>query len=366
MLTESDLRELLKYQPGQTVMSLYLNTDPSEGSADGYKLRLRTMLKDIDLPEDVDAVERYFATQYDWAGRSVAVFSCAPDGFLRTYALAVPLRSRVRINEQPHVKPLADLLDAFGGYGVALVDKQGARLFYFHLGELREQGGVLGEDIHHTKRGGASTVPGRRGGVAGTSRHEEEVTERNMKESVDFAVNFFSENHVRRVLLGGTDENVSQFRSHLPKTWQSLVVGSFHMSMTASHAEVLEKAMKVGHEAEQHREAQLVDNLVTSAAKGHGGVVRLPDTLTAVHDGRVLTLLIREGLREPGYRCTGCGFVTAQEHKKCPYCEGAFEKIPDAVEMAVHQVMQQGGEVEVLHNEALTSQFGHIGALLRY
>jgi hypothetical protein len=366
MLTESDLRELLKYQPGHTVVSLYLNTDPSEGNADGYKLRLRTLLKDVELPDDVTAIERYFATQHDWAGRSVAIFSCAPDGFLRAYPLAVPLRSRVRVNTQPHVKPLADLLDAFGGYGVALVDKQGARLFSFHLGELSEQDGVMGEDVHHTKRGGASSVAGRRGGVAGQTRHEDEVAERNMKESVDFAVRFFSDNHVRRVLIGGTDENVAQFRTHLPKTWQSLVVGNFHMSMTASHAEVLEKAMKIGQEAEQRREAQLVDTLVTSAAKGHNGVVRLADTLTAVHDGRVLTLLIREGLREPGYRCKGCGFVTAQELKKCAYCEGAFEKIPDAVEMAVHQVMQQGGDVEVLHDDHLTGQFGHIGALLRY
>jgi peptide subunit release factor 1 (eRF1) len=365
MLTESDLRELLEYQPGHPVLSVYLNTDPA-AQADGHKLHLRTMLKDVNLPDDVAAVERFFSTQYDGSGRSVAMFSCAPDGFWRAYPLAIAVRSRVRINSQPHVKPLADLLDAFGGYGVALVDKQGARMFYFHLGQLREQDGVLGEEIHHTKRGGASTMPGHRGGVAGRTRHEEEVTERNMKEAMDFAIKFFSENHVRRVLIGGSDDNVAQFRSHLPKAWQSLIVGSFPIGMTASHAEVLEKAMKVGHEAEQHREERLVETLITSAAKAHGGVVRLADTLRAIHDGRVHTLLIREGLREPGYRCQGCGFVTAQEARKCPYCEGQFEKIADAVEMAVHQVMQQGGEVEVLHSETLTSQFGHIGALLRY
>lgn len=367
MLTESDLRELLEYQSGHDVLSVYLNTDPVEGSADAYKLCLRTMLKDVSLHDDVIAVENYFATQYDWAGRSVAVFSCASDdGFLRAYALAIPVRSRVRVSEHPHVKPLADLLDAFGGYGVALVDKQGARLFYFHLGELREQEGVLGEIVRQSKRGGASAVPGRRSGDAGKSQHDKQITQRNMRESAEFATNFFRENHVRRVLIGGTDANVAQFLTYLPKSWQSLVVGSFPVSMTASHAEVHERAMEVGRKAEQRREEHLVDTLVTSAAKGRGGVVHLSDTLNAVHDGRVQTLLIRDGLRQPGYRCAGCGFVTLTAAKSCSFCGKPFEEITDVVEMAVHKVMQQGGDVEVLHNEALTGQFGHIGALLRY
>ncbi|MFZ6026581.1 MAG: hypothetical protein ACOYYS_02595 [Chloroflexota bacterium] len=366
MITESDLRELLDFQAGHPVLSVYLNTDPVEGNADGYKLQLRSMLKSVDMADDVNAVERYFATQYDGSGRSVVVFSCASDDFLRSYTLGVPVRSRVRVGDHPHVKPLADLLDAFGGYGVALVDKQGARLFHFHLGELYEQEGVLGESVHHTKRGGASSVPGRRGGMADRTRHEEEVTERNMKEAATFAMAFFAENHVRRILLGGTEDNVAQFRALLHKTWQSLVVGSFPIGMTASHGEVLEKAMKIGREAEKQREARLVDALVTSSAKGRGGVMRLPETLAAVHDGRVMTLLIRDGLRQPGYSCTGCGFITSQELGTCSYCEGKLKQIPDAVEMAVHKVMQQGGDVEVLHDEALTSQFGHIGALLRY
>ena len=84
----------------------------------------------------------------------MVVFSCSPDKFFRAYSLAIPVRNQVIISNQPHVKPLASLLDYYGGYGVALVDKQGARLFSFHLGELKEQEGILGESIRHTKHGG--------------------------------------------------------------------------------------------------------------------------------------------------------------------------------------------------------------------
>lgn len=366
MLTDRDFQELVEYEAKHPVLSVYLNTDPSQGSADAYRLRLRNMLKGVNLREDVAAVERYFNHEFDWSGRSVAVFSCAPEDFFRSYPLAIPVRDRVRINNRPHLKPLADLLDSYGGYGVALVDKQGARFFYFHLGELREQEGVLGESVRHTKRGGASSFPGRRGGVAGRTNYAEEVAERNMREVVDFATRFFTENNVRRVLLAGTEENLALFRSMLPKAWQSLIVGTFPMAMTASKNEVLERALEIGQEAERRREARLVDAVVTGAAKGRGGVIHLDETLRALHEGRVQTLIIKDGFRAPGYRCTGCGFLTGEKMETCPYCGKTFDDIPDAVEMAVHQVLELGGEVEVLHDAQMTEKIGNIAALLRY
>ncbi len=366
MFTEKDLRELLAIQVQHPMLSVYLNTDPTEGSADTHKLRLRSMLKPVDLKEECQEVERYIDHEFDWSGRSVAIFSCVPEGFLKGYSFPIPIRSRVRIGNQPYVKPLADLLDAYGGYGVALVDKQGARLFHYHLGELMEQEGTMGETVRRTKRGGASSFPGRRGGVAGQTNYAEEVAEKNMREAAEFASRFFQEKNSRRILLGGTDDNVSLFRSFLPKAWQSLVVGVFPMSMIAGKDEVLSRAFQIGQEAERRREGHLVNTMITNAAKGRGGVIRLDETLSAVHDGKVQTLVIRDGYRAPGYRCTGCGYITAQNTGTCPFCGKSFENIPDAVELAVREVMKLGGEVEVLHNNSKDSEFGNIGALLRY
>ncbi len=366
MLTETNLKELLSYQTDHQVLSLFLNTDPKEGSSDGYKLNLRRMLKNVNLPADVEAVDNYFSTQFDWSGRSVVVFSCAPDNFLRAYSLAIPISNQAIVSDRPYVKPLASLLDYYGGYGVVLVDKQGARLFSFHLGELKEQEGILGESVRHTKRGGASAKAGMRGGMAGQTRYEDAVAERNIRDAAEFAAHFFTENNVRRVLIGGTDENTAHLRSQLPKSWQSLIVGTFPMSMTASKEEVLEKTLRIGKDAEFRREEQLLNKLVTGAAKERGGVLNLDETLGAVHDGRVQALVIQDGYREPGFRCQGCGYITSIEMPECPFCGGAFDQIPDAVELAVHNVMKAGGEVEVLQNEHQVDGFKNIGALLRY
>jgi len=325
------------------------------------------MLKEINLPQDVSAVEQYFSHQFDWSGRAVAAFSCAPQGFFRAYPLALPVRDTIRISDRPSVKPLADLLDTYGGYGVALVDKQGARLFFFHLGELREQEGVLGEVVKHTKRGGASSFPGRQGGVAGRTNKMEATIERNLKDAADFASHFFEEKHVRRVLIGGTDENVASFRSLLPKAWQSLVMGTFAMSMTATHADVLARAIQIGKDAEHLREHRLVEHLITTAAKGGSAVVGSEEVFDAINHDRVKALLVEEGKPRPGYVCDECGALYVTMKQVCTICgKGKVERTQDAFEMAVSGVMRHGGEIDIVRASPDLNRVGSIGALLRY
>lgn len=366
MFSEKDLQELLDFKTENLVLSVYLNTDPSQGTADAYKPRLRSMLKEVELKDDVKRVEQYVDFEFDWSGRGVAIFSCSPEDFFKVFSIAVPIGDRVRISERPHVKPLADILDFYGGYGIAVVDQIGARLFHFHLGEILKEREISGESVRRTKRGGGSQAPGRRGGTAGQTNYTKEVAERNIKEAAEFAAKFFTDNNVRRVLIGGTDENVKAFRGHLPKAWQSLVVGTFPISKNASQVEIMDRAIEVGIEAERLKQARLVKMIVTNEAKGQAGVIDLEDTLNAVHDGRIQTLVIREGYRAPGYRCKGCGYLTTENLTSCPFCENEFETINDAVELAVRRVMRDGGEVEVLRDIEVEKEFDQVGALLRY
>ena len=365
MLSENDLRELLDFVADAPVLSIYLNTDPSEGNADTHIRHLRSMLKEINLTHEIQAIERFFVNEYNWAGRGVAVFSCSPKNFFRAYPLAVPVRNLIHISDRPSVKPLAALLDNYGGYGVVLVDKQGARLFFFHMGELREQEGVLGETVKRAKHGvGASAVPGRRGSNVAT-RSMDEVVDRNMKDSAAFAVHFFEENHVRRVLIGGTDENAKLFCGLLPKAWQSLVMGTFPMSMTASQNEVRSRAIELGIQAETEREKRLVERLITQAAKGNGAVTGLEDTLTALNEGRIQALVLGEGFRKNAYRCKSTGWLTTKPEEACNG-EDDVEKVYDVVDFMVNQVMRSGGEVDVVMSSAELEKKGNIGAILRY
>jgi peptide subunit release factor 1 (eRF1) len=365
MLTDRDLHDLLNHTSPEPMLSVYFNTDPAHGGGEALPLQLNNLLSDVDLPEDRAKVIDYYEQLRDGKGRGLVMFSCVKNHYFKAYILAVPMRSRVYVGDHPYVKPLADLLDAFGGYGVVLVDKQGARLFQFHLGELVEQEGTLGKEIHHSKGRASSSSPGGRGGFSTQPRNNEEMSARNIREAVEFSLRFFEEKHIRRILIGGTDENVAQYRRYLPKSWQSLVLGSFAMSMTTQASEVYTRALEIGQHTEQVRENQLVEVMITEAAKGKEGVVRLEETLAAVHAGRVKTLIVQEGLRMSAYQCSGCGHLTVQELEACPFCGKTFEKIQDAVELAVRKVMQAGGDVEIVRDNMILKELG-IGALTWY
>ncbi|MBS3750385.1 MAG: hypothetical protein KGY39_02645 [Anaerolineales bacterium] len=367
MFTREDLESLLDYRPQAPVLSVYLNTNPAERTADDYKLQLRSLLKDIDMADDVEAVREYFEYEYDWTGhRSAVVFSCVQKDFFQSIPLAVDVRNQAYVQDQPYIKPLASLFDSFSGYGVILVDQQKARFFSFHLGDLEGEEEFSGQDVQRQKHGGGSQTTGRRSGDAGDAEYADTVSDRNLREASKHANKFLKKHDVRRVLIGGTEKNISSFREYLTKSWQSLIVGTFPMEMSASYSEVQKRALKIGKEAEEKRKQKLIETVITEAAKGRNGLLRFDEILSAVREGRVQTLLVQEGFIQPGYQCDGCGYITTQELGSCPFCSDTFQRIDDAVEMVVREVLQAGGSVEVLDsNEALESH-GGIGALLRY
>lgn len=369
MFTPDDLRELAAYQATAPMLSVYLNVDPTERTNDEYRLALRNMLRDVEgyaAAEDIAAVERYFDHEYDWAGRGVALFSHAQEDFWRAYSLAVPVSSGATVARKPYISPLAGLMDAYGSCAVALVDRRACRMLHFQMGELQASEWFEGEDIRKVKRGrGSSGGPGRRGGLPNASRHEEEVAQRNIRESAHVAERFWRAHAPQRLLIAGADPTVAQFREALPRILQEQVIGTFPADMSASDGELRERALAILQAADEEREAALVEAVFTGAAKGRGGVIRLDDTLSAAHEGRIQTLVVARDFHQPGYQCQNCAYITDHPLKTCPFCGGQFAEIPDAAEALVTKVIEDGGRVEVVDDHPKVNEFG-VGALVRY
>lgn len=243
MFTETGLRKIKDFSTSDPVVSLYLNTEPGRGNAETHRLRLRNMLKDIYLEKDVEAIEKFFNYTYDWSGRSVAVFSCAPAGFFQAISLSVPIKDYIQIGSKAAVEPLEDLLEEFSNLGVILVDKEGARIFHFYMGEIVDHQEYLGDQVKHVKTGGASSTHGLRGGAMIGSQTVSETIDRNLREIAVKASKFFDAKRVRRIMIGGTDENVSRFRAFLPKQQQSLIVRTFALNRNVNQAEIRQKVM---------------------------------------------------------------------------------------------------------------------------
>jgi peptide subunit release factor 1 (eRF1) len=364
MFTESTLRKLLDFSANDPVVSVYLNTEPSKGNAEEHRLRLRSLLKDMSLKQDEEAIERFFNHSYDWSGRGVAVFSCAPAGFFHHITLSLPVNDEIVIGGQPEIKPLLGLVDNYGGYGVVLIDKQNARLFLFQQGELVEKQSISGETVKHIKTGGR--ILGQRDGTVESSRTQDEVVDRNMRELAELVMKYFEEKHIRRMMIGGSEENIAAFKGQLSKAWLSLILGTFSVSMNAGLGEILDKSLAVNRKAEMEHEETLVDDLITSAAKESAAVVGLEDTLDAVSNGRVQKLVFTEGLSAHGYWHRDCGLLTTLAIRKHHACPDPAIRVDDVVSLAATAVLKSGGSVEVLHPGSALDEHEKIGAVLRY
>jgi peptide subunit release factor 1 (eRF1) len=371
MFTAQDLNELVEFKGNSyTVLSLYLNVDRTQQTTDQYKLTLRSLLKGVAeaaQPADLEAVERYFDFQYDWQGRGVAVFSCQDAGFWRSYPLAVPVHNDAYVSHRPYIKPLTDVLDAYGRYGVILVDSEGARMFLFNLGELEEATGMMGEEVRRSKHGGASGVAGMRGGVtARTARRGEAVVQRNLKEMAEAVDAFCARSGCTRLLLGGTEAIVSQFQDTLSKPMRDRVIGAFTIDAEAPVSEIQARSMDLIEELAQEREADLVDEMLANWKRGGGAVVGLSDTLAALQEHRVSILLIAAGFEASGYRCQSCRYLMLTERDECPLCGGSVGQVEDLVDTMTHRALEQGVEVEIVRGNEKLDETGAVGALLRY
>ena len=97
MLSEKDLRELINYTTEDPVVSVYLNTDPSEGNADTHKRKLRSMIRRL-TPPMISRLSNSFLSMSTTGLGAVAVFS-QPQNFFSRLSPSVPVRNLVHISE---------------------------------------------------------------------------------------------------------------------------------------------------------------------------------------------------------------------------------------------------------------------------
>ena len=362
MITEEALRELIELSDKETLMvSLYLNVDPSRHSKDEYRLTWRNLVKEMSDPvpkEDVARIEHYLDFEYNWQGKSLALFSSTPKDIWRVYSLPVPVTDQIYMLNRPYIEPLSHLLDLSRHYAVALVDREGARLFLFRAGELRDTAGTFGLLPESHKQGGwaASRI----------QRHTDEIAHRNLRDGADLLVKFCEKKKCTRVLLAGTDENIHLFRSFLPKVWRGRVIGTFPLTITASENEVLERSLDVVQQVDPEREQHLVEEIFTAAAKGNLGAIGLADTMAAVQTGQARILVVADGYQAEGHQCEQCGSATVEQMDVCPFCGGHVEHVADAVNGVILNALANGIQVEIIHGNKDLQDAGSIGALLRY
>ena len=369
VITEAAVRELAGFRGGGApVTTCYLDVDGRRLSRQGdYEQELQRVLRSArsrangagSVRRDLQRIEAYVRGGIDRSTtRGLAIFSCSDRDFWKVVPLPVPVRSRVVINQAPVVGPLETVAQEFERFGVLLADRQRARVFVFHFGELVDHSELLDD------RGRPDDVRGHldRGDVGARS---DAVVSAHLRRAADAAFQIFRDEPFEHLTLGGPDAVMRALESTLHPYLRRRLCGRIQVGVGASTGDVRSAVMDVEREVERQREAEAVERLRAAVATNSRAVVGLATTLRAVAEHRVEQLLVSAGFGEPGWSCEACGHL-GLVGRTCPACRSELIPVDDIVELAIEATLAQSCHVEICVDNPDLDVMGRIGALLRY
>ena len=371
VITETAIRELAAFRSsGSPVVSCYLDVDGRrQVRPQDYEHRLDALFRDLTGSEelvasraDLDVISNYVRGGFDRSGvRGLAIFSCVEKQFWQVLALPVPVSNQVALNHAPAVEPLEQLVHELEPLGILLVDKQRARMFVFQFGELIERA----ELFEALPRDYDTRDEASRGAREREQHHTDELVAQHLRHSVEVAFRHFQERGFAHLSVGGTDDVYAATVASLHPYLRERLTARIALGVGATDKEICASALEIEHRLELEKEARLVGRLRDSIGTHSKGVAGLVDTITAINERRVATLLVSQGFAESGWRCPACGSL-ARKGPNCAVDGVGMTHHDDIVHEIVDTALRTGCAIEVCVASADLDVLGRIGALLRY
>lgn len=310
------------------------------------------------LEADLHRMERFVNEGFDRGpNRGLALFGCGGAGLWEEIVLPRPLLSRIEIGPQADLLPLEAMLETYESFCTVLIDSEKARIFIAELGRIEEKADLWDDVPGRHDQGGRSQ--------ARFQRHIDEHRQRHLKRVADVLFRDFKRRRFDHLILGGPEEVIAEFEHELHDYLRQRVRARFHLPITASAGDVLERSLSTQEAIEREQERATVRELVAERAAGRRAVAGLRPTLRALGEARVARLVVTPDLRVEGLACFRCGRLTTRG-RRCEACGSDLHPVPDVVEAAVVQAFRQGCHVEIVSEDGELQKLGGVGALLRY
>ena len=297
---EQIIDRLAAFEPtaGLPVISLFLNAQANENGRQEFERFLRKEFSErgrtfpAQGPEsesferDVERINTYLRDELRPETNGVAIFACAGAGeFFEAVQTAAPIEAhRLYIYNQPHLYPLARLMDQYPRYAVLVADTNRARLLVFGRGKA-----LSSDEIQNVKTRGAQ--------VGGWSqmryqRHLENYHLQHAKEVADVLEQVVREDDIQHIILAGDEVIIPLLREQFPKSVAERVVDVLSLDINAPEHEILAESMERMREHDAQTDAEKVERLLDEYRAGGLAVVGSTDTLEALAMGQVEELVI--------------------------------------------------------------------------
>jgi peptide chain release factor subunit 1 len=342
------------------VVSLYLNMQPDQHGRDNFEPFLRRTLTDRvrtygaegpereSLEKDAEKIREYVAG-VDRAANGLALFACGGADFFEAITLAAPIADhRLYISDQPHLYPLARLLDDYPRYAVLLADTHSARIFVVAGNSVLQTEHVEGVKTRRHKMGGWSQ--------ARYQRHIENFHVHHAKEVLDTLGRILTEEAIPSLIIAGDEVIVPLLKDKMSKEIADKIVDTVKLDIRAPQHQILETTLALMQEKDSQTDRERVDALF-GAYRGNGlGVVGVDDTRAALEMGQVDELVITGSPESID--------VTGQAPGNVDEAERTAEE--RAADDLIVKARQTAAKIRIIQDASLLSSVGGVGAFLRF
>jgi peptide chain release factor subunit 1 len=187
----------------------------------------------------------------------------------------------------------------------------------------------------------------------------------HLKHTAEVLWTYYKKEPFDRLIIGGSVEVLTDFDRCLHSYLQQRIAGRISLDINAPIKPVLEESMKIEAGIERAAEAKLVAKLLEGFQTQQYCVTGLSDTLLALQEDKVHTLVLSDGFKRSGYKCDNCGYFNI-DNGNCSFCSQKMVTIPDIIEEAVKLAVKQNCEIEYVVNHPIMPELGNIGAVLRF
>jgi peptide chain release factor subunit 1 len=358
--------------PDRLVSSYYLDLNPPrQGNGDVLRIHLKDLLTEererIDQLDVRPAVRQ--ALRRDWelvkdlaptviGERSTLALACSvasESGYGRALRLPWPVRHRAFFEDRFVLWPLRQVLDQSDRYGIILTDKDDARLFLFFQDQIEEVADVFDE------------LPGRVRfpdpfGESHYMRMHVEHFHHHFANVAEAALRLLRREPFEHLIVGGRWETLPQFEGHLHRYLRDRIVARWEIDVRTPTAQVRERALQ---EEQQFLERQARDIWkAIQEQRPQRGALGPDEVFAALWQRRVQALLGAPGVVRPGFRCSVCGRLQ-RSGGACVECGGQTAEVPDVLEEAVHEAIEQSAHVRYWRDPAL-NEVESVAALKRF
>ena len=373
--------ELAQFEPVELpFISIYLNAQANEHGRKDFERFLRKEFSEraktfeASSPErqsferDAERIREYLDGELRPETQGVAVFACAgAEDYFRAVQLEAPIDNhRLYIYNQPHLYPLARLLNQYPRYAVLVADTNRARLLVFARGKAVGREEVVNVKTRRSQAGGWAQ--------SRYQRHIDNYREQHAKELADVLERVVREDNIQHIILAGDEQIIPLLKAEFPKAVEEKIVDVLSLDINTAEHEILSETMEVMRGFDAQTDVEKAKRLLDEYRAGGLAVVGSQDTLEALAMGQVEELLVtasQQAIRGDAEDVA----ILSDTLEEVPEpvvagIDGAVAEIePDAVVVSddlVTRARQTSARITFIEDATLLAEVGGVGAFLRY